>query len=822
VTDPTDPATDSTITVPVEPVDSAALPAGYKVFEYRIEKMLGGGGFGLTYLAHDVNLELPIALKEYYPGDLAMRSTGHSVQVRAAEGATQFAWGLERFLDEARALASFRHPNIVRVLRYFKENGTAYIVMEYESGDPLKRWLSRQSVFDHKNLLKLVCPLMDGLEAVHKMNFLHRDIKPDNIYIRADGSPVLLDFGAARRVTANRDMTNIISPGFAPFEQYHSQGNQGPWTDIYSLGAVMYWIVTGQKPMESASRVKQDIMPKAVEAGKQVFGESILRAIDWAMTPDEAKRPQTVSEFRAALIGAGDASPQLLVAGNAVHETRSNNDVLAFAANSQSFPQSQSESMRKNVMGTLMFMDLVAFSKFPMEQQVTVKARFNEITGKALKGILESSRIVIDTGDGAAVCFLGDPEEALQSALLLRGLLTQKYKHTLSVRIGLHLGPIRMVFDINNRVNVVGDGINVAQRIMDFAHPNQIVVSRAFYDVVSCISDMSAGLFSHLGAHLDKHLRSHDIYAVLDPQTATASPAASIDAFENTATFPVMVSLTLEMASDIEIELARLIGPLAKVLVKKAVPRAISAPALRELLSVSIPDPTAREAFAKGKTSTHNTTNHSTTSHSTTNSHGGSGNQNNSHSGGHTSSRRAESQPSQFGGLRSDPGQTGKRSDQSQPAALMHQFLNAIPSFSRRAESQPSQFGGLRSDPGQTGKRGDQSQPAPSAPHFSNSIPFPSRDVVSHPTTSHPVSSPANSSRSYLVTAKHLSPEQFILLEKVLSHYIGPMARMIIKKEAQRHASLADLLVALPQHIDKAEEREKFAAAVQKLHLVPR
>ena len=234
---------------PAAGVDAAALPAGHKVFEYRIEKALGGGGFGITYLARDINLELPVAIKEYFPGELTTRAADLSVQVRVPESEQQFLWGLERFLDEARALASFRHPNIARVLRYFRENGTAYIVMEYESGDPLKRWLAKQPALDQAGLLKVIYPLMDGLEAVHKLDFLHRDIKPDNIYIRADGSPVLLDFGAARRYTGGRDLTNIVSPGFAPFEQYHSKGNQGPWTDIYSLGAVMYWMTTGQKPL---------------------------------------------------------------------------------------------------------------------------------------------------------------------------------------------------------------------------------------------------------------------------------------------------------------------------------------------------------------------------------------------------------------------------------------------------------------------------------------------------------------------------------------------------------------------------------------------
>ncbi|MDI1275338.1 adenylate/guanylate cyclase domain-containing protein [Polaromonas sp.] len=254
-------------------------------------------------------------------------------------------------------------------------------------------------------------------------------------------------------------------------------------------------------------------------------------------------------------------------------------------------------ALRRNVLGTLMFLRLVTSSKRPVGQQMALGERFNELIGKALKGVAESSRIVTDTGDGVAICFLGDPEEALQSAQLLRGLLLQKYGQLLALRIGLHLGPVRMVLDAHQRVSLVGDGINVAQRIMDFAQPNQIVVSRAFHDLISRIMDNAAGMFSALGPHLDKHLRSHEIHAVLDgpPPPPPAAPASS--GFENTASFAALATLTPEAVADIEAELARSIGPLAKVLVGKALPRTVSAQGLRKLLAVCIPDPSARQLF---------------------------------------------------------------------------------------------------------------------------------------------------------------------------------------------------------------------------------
>lgn len=751
-----DPA-DKTRTLPVRPVpteggDVAALVPGQTVLEYRIDKMLGGGGFGITYLAQDVNLQLPVAIKEYFPGDLAVRAADLSVSVRSSENKAQFQWGLERFLDEARALASFRHPNIVRVLRYFKENGTAYIVMEYESGDPLKRWLTKQPALDQQALLKIIYPLMDGLEAVHRVNFLHRDIKPDNIYIRADGTPVLLDFGAARRVTGNQDMTNIVSPGFAPFEQYHSKGHQGPWTDVYSLGAVMYWMTTGHKPMESASRVREDSMPKAADtASAVVFGAPLLRAIDWAMTPNETQRPQDVAALRQALLSSDFVKTQTLRAASvlappapaapppppapapAPAETRTvtappDNALLAYAANSQSIPLNSAENLRKNVLGTIMFLDLVSYSTYSVDQQVVVKALFNELITKAIGGVKESSRIMIDTGDGAAICFLGDPEEALQSALLLRDLLAQKYGRKLSLRVGLHLGPIRMVFDINNRVNVVGDGINVAQRIMDFARPNQVVVSRAYYDVISRITDSAAGHFDYLGPHMDKHLRSHEIYAVLDPNAVPAAVASRNLEFEHTASFAALASLTPEMVHDIEAELAKLIGPLARVLVKKAVPRTVSAQGLRDLLAVSIPDATAREAFVRPR-------NASVPVHS------------------------------------APPGASGPRTGATSTPTGTPSRLHSMP------------VSGLRPQ--------DMSRPTgPSSP----------------------------SATSTSINLQHFSAELQAQLERMLSLYIGPLAKTLVRKESARHTSLGALAKALAQLIDKPDDRAKFLAAAQKLH----
>ncbi|MGH7164724.1 MAG: serine/threonine-protein kinase [Nitrospiraceae bacterium] len=283
-----------------------ALPLGHDLHEYRIESVLGSGGFGVTYLAHDTHLNWKVAIKEFFPCNIAVRIQDHSVRPHSPTVAESFQAGLQQFLDEARSLASFRHPNIVRVLRFFEINNTAYMVMEYEQGHPLHQWTGVNGPPDRQGVLSIVRPLLDGLEVVHSAGFLHRDIKPGNILIRTDQSPVLLDFGSARNLTTRSGdtITAIVTPGYAPFEQYHSHGHQGPWSDIYSLGAVMYWMVTGQKPVEAPARVKQDILARAQDIGDPgVYGPTLLKVIDWALTPNEDRRPQSIGELRFALLG---------------------------------------------------------------------------------------------------------------------------------------------------------------------------------------------------------------------------------------------------------------------------------------------------------------------------------------------------------------------------------------------------------------------------------------------------------------------------------------------------------------------------------------
>ena len=286
-----------------------ALPLQSMLLEYRLESVLGAGGFGMTYLGWDTHLEKHVAIKEYLPTDIAVRALDGSIVPITGELHREYQWGLDRFILEARTLAKFSHPHIVRVNRYFQANGTGYMVMDYEKGESLNQMLKRGVQPDEAKLKGILMPLLDGLEAVHATGFLHRDIKPSNIFVRESGSPVLIDFGAARHAIGGvtKSLTSVLTPGYAPLEQYASDGHQGPWSDIYAMAGVLYRALVNDNPPDAVSRMKGDTLPGKLATARGRVSEPFLRAIEWALALDEKQRPQSVQEWRRALEGKAAA-----------------------------------------------------------------------------------------------------------------------------------------------------------------------------------------------------------------------------------------------------------------------------------------------------------------------------------------------------------------------------------------------------------------------------------------------------------------------------------------------------------------------------------
>ena len=285
-----------------------SLKTGYTLHWYVIKEILGQGGFGITYLAYDNNLQKLVAIKEYLPIEMAVREGDYSVHPVTENHNDQYKWGLDRFLSEARTLAQFNHPNIVRVHAVFEENNTGYMVMSYEEGTSLSEKIKGRKTLEETELLKILIPLMGGLELMHDAGFIHRDIKPDNIFIRNDGSPVLLDFGSARQALGGQThtLTSLVTPGYAPFEQYYAKSDeQGPWSDIYGLGATLYRAVTGVAPMDAVDRSNSllkrsnDSYVDCIEICSGKFSERFLNAINHALKFNIEERPQTIDEWRS-------------------------------------------------------------------------------------------------------------------------------------------------------------------------------------------------------------------------------------------------------------------------------------------------------------------------------------------------------------------------------------------------------------------------------------------------------------------------------------------------------------------------------------------
>ncbi len=292
---------------------SNTLPAGYRLHHYRIEAVLGAGGFGITYKAVHEALQTRAAIKEYFPVEWSYRDRDEINVLANTQGALPtsevgqeacYAWGLERFLNEARILAQVNHPGVVRVRDFFEANGTAYIVMDYEDGEPLSQFLQREKTLSEDRVRRLINDVLPALEAVHAQGYLHRDLKPANLYHRSDGRTILIDFGAARQALGRRSksVTSVFSPGYSPIEQYLVDGKgYGPWTDIYALGAVLYHCVTGTAPIEAPARVLDDPLRPAVEVAAGKYNPVLLRLVDRAMAVRPEKRFQTIAQMRAAL-----------------------------------------------------------------------------------------------------------------------------------------------------------------------------------------------------------------------------------------------------------------------------------------------------------------------------------------------------------------------------------------------------------------------------------------------------------------------------------------------------------------------------------------
>ena len=300
-----------------------ALTPGYRLEHFQIERVLGKGGFGITYVAIDTQLRKRVAIKELLPDSIATRIDGFTVVPQSSSLRENWDWARERFLEEAQNLASFSHPAIVEVHRLIEANGTVYMVMDFIDGESYEARLRRIGKEpDQASLMAVMGPILDGLQEVHAKNLLHRDIKPENILISSRGQPVLIDFGSARSsLGATMTMTSIVTHGYSPIEQYQTKGRMGPWTDIYAIGAVIYRAVTGSKPPVATDRVMEDLIVWLSQLQPNGFHREFLQAADWSLRVRSEDRPSNVL---ASLLLSPPTPPPLPIEKNK-SETSQNN-----------------------------------------------------------------------------------------------------------------------------------------------------------------------------------------------------------------------------------------------------------------------------------------------------------------------------------------------------------------------------------------------------------------------------------------------------------------------------------------------------------------
>lgn len=295
-------------------VDQHSLKNGTILNHYKIIRVLGAGGFGITYIAEDISLGMEVVIKEYFPNEFAIRNRDSTIIAKTASG-RDFNKGKERFKEEAQVLAKFNHPSIVKILGYFEANNTAYFVMEYEDGIDLAHYLKQENrALTQEEILSIMMPILEGLKEVHKHNYLHRDIKPGNILLRKNKAPILIDFGATKLALgeASKSITSMLTEGYAPLEQYSTNiKQQGPFTDLYAIGAVMYKMITSEV-LPSAQTRSYDLLQDGDDPFKPLstmklsstkYDTYFLAAIDRVLSIQAKNRTQTVSEFQSDIVG---------------------------------------------------------------------------------------------------------------------------------------------------------------------------------------------------------------------------------------------------------------------------------------------------------------------------------------------------------------------------------------------------------------------------------------------------------------------------------------------------------------------------------------
>lgn len=276
-----------------------SLKRGYLLEGYRVEKVIGGGGFSFVYLAYHIKTQSKVVIKEYFPHELVVRIPGGRIRPKSDVARNHFQLGMKRFFSEGMALAKLKHPNIINVSNFFRANDTVFMVMDFEEGRDLRYFIKKtRGRLSERFMLSVFPPVMGGLKELHDRHFLHLDIKPANILLRASGVPLLLDFGAVQQVEPGSACLGVqtLTHGYAAPEQY-SESGMGPWCDIYSLGMTMRICITGKSPPSSPERLEKDTLQPVLRTHSRKYSRCLLEAIDWATELNQERRAKSIDEL---------------------------------------------------------------------------------------------------------------------------------------------------------------------------------------------------------------------------------------------------------------------------------------------------------------------------------------------------------------------------------------------------------------------------------------------------------------------------------------------------------------------------------------------
>ncbi|MGZ6125454.1 MAG: protein kinase domain-containing protein [Myxococcales bacterium] len=544
-----------------------ALEAGSVIGRFELLREIGKGGFGVVYEARDRELGRSVAFKAVRPGPRQ--------EIRA-----------ERLIREAETAARLSHPNIVTLFDVGRAAEGPYLVMELLRGATLAHRL-RHELHPLRETLRIAVEIAQGLSHAHAHGVIHRDLTPGNVFLCDDGQVKLLDLGLAHAF-GHRKIDGGTPTYMAPEQQRGAPEDER--TDVYALGVILFQMLAGELPSTGEPATEPATAPMLDVPELPPLADLVAQML----SVDPVKRPRDASEALSAL-----AELQ-----HELHRAQPGPARARPAAHRRPFRRSSGEHGRpeRTWVCSVVTVDIVRYFDQSVELQAQWKERFNGYLARAVQEVPEADRVILDSGGGVAVCFLGDPDGAMSCALGLLGAVVGEQgalSEGMRVRIGIHLGAVKLVKDINGNLNALGDGLHVAQRMMGFAGENQILTSRSFHDVASCLAESYRPLFNLAGIRRDEQMREHAVYQLHLPKPVSGDPqgARTAEVIETGPARTPGLDPTAEAA--IENRAAGILGPIAHHLARTIGARASTARELGETLAAYMPVSGDRDAFLR-------------------------------------------------------------------------------------------------------------------------------------------------------------------------------------------------------------------------------